>query len=318
MNDDRMQSNPITFKPYDVSSDQDYRRWRESKLAVMAAGSVPSVINVDDPANLDEQEHAAILSACRSTNMAIYRTTGSCAVDKQSIRALGRRFGLVRLDMNLRADEDSITSIRVVPAGESTHYIPYTNRAINWHTDGYYNTTAEQVRGIIMHCVQPADSGGVNCLMDPEIVYLLLRDENPDWVKALMQPDAMTIPANIEAGTELRPAHTGPVFSVEKSTGCLHMRYTTRTRSIAWKDDVDLRKAVGFIRELLAGDSPWIVRHRLQAGEGIICNNVLHAREAFTDNRDAARLLYRARYHDRIKGTEMTASTGEVDNALVE
>ena len=96
-------------------------------------------------------------------------------------------------------------------------------------------------------------------------------------------------------------------------TGCLHMRYTTRARSIAWKDDVNLHKAVGFIRELLAGDSPWIVRHRLQAGEGIICNNVLHAREAFTDNRDAARLLYRARYHDRIKGTEMTAGTGEVD-----
>ena len=103
MNDDRMQSNPITFNPFDVSSEPDYRRWRESKLAVMAAGSVPAVINVDDPANLDEQEHAAILSACRSTNMAIYRTTGSCTVDKQSIRELGRRFGLVRLDMNLRA-----------------------------------------------------------------------------------------------------------------------------------------------------------------------------------------------------------------------
>lgn len=217
-----MQSNPITFSPFDVSRESDYRRWRESKLAVMAGGGVPAVIQVGDLAHLDEQEYAAILSACRSTNMAIYRTTGSCAADKQSIRALGQRFGLERLDMNLRADEDSITSIRVVPAGESTHYIPYTNRAINWHTDGYYNTAGEQVRGIVMHCVQPAESGGVNCLMDPEIVYLLLRDENPDWVKALMQPDAMTIPANMEAGKEIRPAHTGPVFSVEKSTGCLH------------------------------------------------------------------------------------------------
>jgi alpha-ketoglutarate-dependent taurine dioxygenase len=309
--DKRMQSSSATFNPYDLSCDADYRRWREAKLAVMADGHAPPVIQVGDPANLDEQEYAAILSACRSTNMAIYRASGACTVDKQSIRALGRRFGLVRLDMNLRADEDSITSIRVVPAGEATHYIPYTNRAINWHTDGYYNTTGEQVRGIVMHCVQPAESGGVNCLMDPEIVYLLLRDENPDWVNALMQPDAMTIPANIEAGTEIRPAHTGPVFSVEKATGCLHMRYTTRTRSIEWKDDVHLHKAVGFIRELLAGDSPWFVRHRLQAGEGIICNNVLHAREAFTDNRDATRLLYRARYHDRIKGTEMTANTSE-------
>ena len=120
----------------------------------------------------------------------------------------------------------------------------------------------------------------------------------------------MTIPANIEDNVEIRPAQTGPVFSVARDTGALHMRYTARTRSIEWKDDRNTRLAVGFLGELLASDSLYIIRHRLQAGQGIICNNVLHKREAFDD--DAAtgqeRLLYRARYHDRISGTEMVTN----------
>lgn len=294
-------------KPFDLARETDYRHWREDKLADYPTDPGRLAVEVSDPGAPDPQEAAAILACCRKTNMVIYRTTGQRSPDKVAISALGRHFGLERLDMNLRADEDSITSLRVVPAGKATHYIPYTDHAINWHTDGYYNLPDEQVRGFILHCVQPADSGGTNFLMDPEMVYLLLRDENPDWVAALMQPDAMTIPANVENGREIRPAQSGPVFSVEKTTGSLHMRYTTRTRSIVWKDDENLRMAVGYIRALLESDSPWIYRYRLQAGEGIICNNVLHGREAFADGPDAARLLYRARYHDRIKGTEMTA-----------
>jgi alpha-ketoglutarate-dependent taurine dioxygenase len=298
-----------SFKPFDSLHEADYRRWREHKLVDYPERAAQLLVPVVDPADLDTREAAAILACCRKTNMAIYRTTGVRAADKHAVRALGRRFGLERLDMNLRADEDSITSLRVVPAGEATHYIPYTDRAINWHTDGYYNRPEEQVRGIVMHCVQPAASGGTNLLMDQEMAYLLLRDENPDWAAALMQPDAMTVPANVEAGVELRPAQSGPVFWVENDTGSLHMRYTTRTRSIAWKDDVNIRLAVGFLRELLASELPWIFRYRLQAGEGIICNNVLHGREAFEDAGEATRLLYRARYHDRMKGTEMTIET---------
>jgi len=33
---------------------------------------------------------------------------------------------------------------------------------------------------------------------------------------------------------------------------------------------------------------------------GLLCNNVLHDRTAFTDDPDKPRLLYRARYLDRL------------------
>jgi alpha-ketoglutarate-dependent taurine dioxygenase len=307
--------NPSTtdFHPFDLSRPRDYARWRKWKLTGYPVAASDLRVRLSDPGALSESESAAILANCRKANMAIY-DCGDKPFDKALLRRFGLQFGLERLDMNLRADEDSITSLRVVPAADGTHYIPYTSRSLNWHTDGYYNTPDQQVRAIVMHCVQDAASGGENRLLDPEIAYLLLRDANPDYIRALMQPGAMTIPANIEAGSEIRAARSGPVFTVEKNSGSLHMRYTARTRSIIWKDDRDTRMATGFLAELLAGDSPCIFSHRLRAGQGIICNNVLHSRSAFADAADSGkvRLLYRARYHDRIRGTALANFSGEV------
>jgi len=291
--------------PFDPADDRTYRSWREWKLAAYPANAAALSVDVADPFRLSPAEKQALLDRCRKANAAIYHITAGDVADKELVAALGRQFGLARLDRNLRADEDSITSLRVVSESGGAHYIPYTNRPLNWHTDGYYNSADEQVRGVVLHCVSDSAQGGENVYLDHEIAYLLLRDENPAYLVALMQPDAMTIPANTENGVEIRPAQTGPVFSVESSTGSLHMRYTARTRSIIWKDERMTRLAVGFLCEVLGGDSPFLFRHRLRSGEGIICNNILHRREAFADDpaTGRTRLLYRARYHDRIRGT---------------
>jgi alpha-ketoglutarate-dependent taurine dioxygenase len=53
------------------------------------------------------------------------------------------------------------------------------------------------------------------------------------------------------------------------------------------------------MKSLLHNPSPWQFHAKLQAGQGLICNNVLHTRSGFTDG-EHARLLYRARYYDRI------------------
>jgi alpha-ketoglutarate-dependent taurine dioxygenase len=298
---------PETSSPFDLADERAYQCWREWKLSDYPGRAEDLIVSVVNPFRLSKAEKLTLLRRCRKANAAIYRITAGDIADKDLVAALGRQFGLVRLDRNLRADEDSITSLKVMPEGQATNYIPYSNRPLNWHTDGYYNTPDEQVRGVVLHCVSDAAQGGENVYLDHEMAYLLLRDENPAYPAALMQPDAMTIPANIEAGVEIRPAQTGPVFSVEPRSGSLHMRYTARTRSIAWKDDSNTRMAVGFLTELLAGESAWLFRHRLRPGEGIICNNILHKREAFADDpgNGHTRLLYRARYYDRIRGTEL-------------
>jgi alpha-ketoglutarate-dependent taurine dioxygenase len=218
------------------------------------------------------------------------------------VEDLGRQFGLCRLDVNLYADDDGISALQVVGEKRQFEYIPYSNKAISWHTDGYYNTAERRVRGMVLHCVSPAAAGGENALLDHEMIYLQLRDLNPDYIAALMHPEVMTIPANVEGGVEIRPAQSGPVFSVDPEDGHLHMRYTARTRSIEWRQDALTQEAVHCLEALLAAESDYIFHYRLQAGQGIICNNVLHNRTAFTDDESTGqkRLFYRARYYDRV------------------
>jgi alpha-ketoglutarate-dependent taurine dioxygenase len=85
------------------------------------------------------------------------------------------------------------------------------------------------------------------------------------------------------------------------------MRYTARTRSIRWKKTPMVEAAVAFLEQLLNSDSPYIFRGRLEPGMGLICNNVLHDRTGFSDDGQRHRLLYRARYYDRIAGTELAS-----------
>jgi hypothetical protein len=135
--------------------------------------------------------------------------------------------------------------------------------------------------------------------MDHEMAYLMLRDEAPEHIAALMQPDAMLIPERVDEKDGVRPAQGGPVFSLD-AAGYLHMRYTARTRSIAWKQDAATQAALAALERVLAADSPFILRGQLESGMGLLCNNVLHDRAAFSDDPAHPRLLYRARYLDRI------------------
>jgi alpha-ketoglutarate-dependent taurine dioxygenase len=300
---------PLALSPFLLENPARYARWRESKLSGYPERAELLVVEVADARSLSAAEYEKLLSICRKTNMVIYASSHGDPADKEIPRRLGEQFGLVHLDSNLLADEDAITSLQVVAEKSGRGYIPYTSRRLLWHTDGYYNSTSQQIRAMSLHCVRPAATGGENALLDPEIAYIFLRDENPEYIRAFMAADAMTIPANEESG-ENRAAASGPVFSIDPATGSLHMRYTARTRSIEWKADGATRAAVQALEGILASQLPFVFRHRLAAGQGLLCNNVLHNRTEFADDVDngITRLLYRARYYDRIRGTEMNAT----------
>lgn len=291
--------------PFDPSRGDTYRRWLAGKLEHYPENAQQLIVEIRDPGALSRAERDAIIERCRKTNIAIYVCAAKHAYDKKRVQALGEQLGLRHMDNNLCADADRISSVRVMPAGQHQEYIPYSNRALNWHTDGYYNPPAQRIRAFILHCASAAAHGGDNALLDPEIVYLLLRNENANHVRTLMRPDAMHIPANVRAGEEIRSACTGPVFAVDDATASLHMRYSARRKYIRWKTDAATQTAVCFLEELLAGNSSYVFHHRLETGQGIICNNVLHNRTAFVNDSvgHRERLLYRARYYDRIAGT---------------
>jgi alpha-ketoglutarate-dependent taurine dioxygenase len=93
------------------------------------------------------------------------------------------------------------------------------------------------------------------------------------------------------------------------------MRYTARKRSIIWKNDKTVEHALAFLHEILQGN-PYLFRYRLSAGEGVISNNVLHNRSAITDSSsaDEKRLLYRARFYNRVKKCDEEQDLQDVVN----
>ena len=288
-----------TRAAFDLADDAAYHAWRARKLARFPKTLAELVVEVRDPRALSPDERRALIERCERANMAIYASPTAGDADKEIPRQLGLQLGLRDLDANYLADDDGISPLAVAERGTRGEFIPYTNRGIKWHTDGYYNPVERTVRAVLLHCVARAESGGENELLDHEVAYIQLRDLNPQHIRALMAHDAMTVPARIENGRVERPAQAGPVFSVD-ADGFLHMRYTARAVSIEWKRDAATRAALAALEEILGAASPWLFRGRLEPGMGLVSNNVLHTRTPFTESPQHQRLLYRARYYQRV------------------
>lgn len=297
--------------PFHPGNEAAYRAWRDAKLENYPQRGEELIVEVANPFALTDAEYAACWRRIAKTNMVVYATRLGEAEDKAAIKALSAQFGLVHLDANWLADPDGISSLTPrededttpLPAGHDPQrrgdYIPYTHHRIRWHTDGYYNPPARRILAMTLHCVRPAERGGENDLYDHELAYIALREADPAHIRALMAEDAMTIPARTDETGVARTAKTGPALLV--TNGQLHLRYTARSKSIAWKDDAATQAAVAALETLLASGPRGAFRLRLEAGMGLLCNNVLHTRTAFEDRPERRRLLYRARYHEPLR-----------------
>jgi alpha-ketoglutarate-dependent taurine dioxygenase len=285
--------------PYFLENEGEYQAWRARKLKVRQEVSASRVFELDKQGRLSRSMLSLLGKQVAAYNFVIFQSVGE--LDKAEFLALNRQFGLTELDANLGADEDRVTSLQVVGDADSrAQYIPYTNRAMNWHTDGYYNPLERRIDAFALYCVNQAGRGGGNYLFDHEMMYLLIRDQSPAALAALMCEDMLRIPANVQQNRVIRAEESGPVFSLQASSCVLNMRYTSRPQNIVWKTDKPSTEALNLVREILVEGSAMVEVH-LQPRQGIVCNNILHGREAFQDAPDQpARLIYRARYHDAI------------------
>jgi len=282
-----------------------YREWRAARLDCMPRSVDELTVGIGALTSLEMNEKASILECCDRANMAIYNCREAIA-DRTDIRTFAANFGLERLDHHLCANDDGISELTVAIDGLQAGYVPYSDRSLSWHTDGYYNEKSRQIRALILHCASDAPTGGESAVLDPDIAYIRLRDANPAFIEAFEHPECMTIPANKGKQGEIRGTVTGPVFSYDHDGETLHMRYSARRKNIHWRDDPTTTAARKFLSDLLNDESGPVLRFRMQPGQGIICNNVLHNRTAFEDSPSQKRLLYRARFFDRIHTTSRT------------
>lgn len=288
------------FDWQDLSDAHAYQKWRAARLNVAKNSRNRTPVRIADLQNPTESEILELFNRCESENFAFYESPESDAVPP--LGQFAAAFGLRIAETHRSADGTGIVSLKVTDKAAQRGYIPYSPRGMNWHTDGYYNAPDQRISAFVLHCVRPAAEGGINQLFDPELLYIRLRDISPDHIRALMHPEAMTIPENRESNGTLRPASVGPVFFADAETGRLQMRYTARTRSISWRDDPATIAAEASLRACLAADDPLMLRVALKAGQGILNNNILHDRTSFTDEPDTAgRLILRVRFHNRVK-----------------
>ncbi len=246
-------------------------------------------VAIADPAHLTAAERRALLARLHATGAACYRTRPD--PQPAGILALGAQLGLTRLNHHQCAEPDGVARL-TARQDAARRFIPYTRQPLRWHTDGYY--LAPNIRSFILHCVAPAATGGANQLLDPRRLYIALRDEDPELVRALSHPEAFTVPAHLDDGRVRRPEFRGPVFSIDGRL--LHLRYTERTEHIRWRTDTATARTR--IRHLLGTLPPACRELRLETGDGLIAHNVLHCRSAYDDHAERPRLLYRARYLD--------------------
>ena len=287
---------------YNLLTHSNFESWFEQKLLGYRQVLRNPLVEITNPRKLTSFERTALITAITRANMVIYRCRTPERVNQESILSLAAQLGLTRLDLDTTTNNQGLAELADQHIVTEKPSIPFSSAALNWHTDGYYYPTDQAIRSFLLHCERRADSGGCNLLIDHTVIYGLLRRRDPSLVTALTHPNAMTIPAHrSEQGTVIRPACAGPVFFATKD-GALAMRYTSRQRHIQWQKSELVRTALGQLREVLAQASDLVLQHTLEAGEGIICHNILHARSAFTDVTPHSRLLYRARFRDPIRG----------------
>lgn len=279
-----------------------YREWRATKLAHYPKNIADLVVEIGGLEGLLSAERNKILESLRRTNMAIY-TCRDPSADRQAIKTFAANFGLQRLDHHLCANDDGVAELTVATEDRRAGYVPYSDRSLSWHTDGYYNEDPRHVRAVVLHCAEAAQSGGENAILDPEVAYIRLRDADPAFVSAFEHPQCMTIPANVGEQGEIRAAVVGPVFSRDEVSGALHMRFSARKKNIHWRDDPATTAAREYLADMLADENGPVLSYRLLPGQGLISNNILHNRTAFNDGPGNKRLLYRARFFDRVNSS---------------
>lgn len=286
----------------EVYSGESYANWKRAKLAQCEVLRDSRPVEIDDLSHPTADVVRELTSRCDQANLAIYRANGDLGESetRQALRTFASALSLNIAERHRSAGDQGVVALKFSEAAGQKGYIPYSRRPMNWHTDGYYNGPEDRIRAFVLHCVESAEDGGENQLLDPEIALIRLYDRDPRLVAALARFDAMSIPENKEPDGSIRPVSVGPVFFIDESSGRPAMRYTARTRSIEWADRSDVAEAREALNEILASDDPMIVSARLSPGWGIINNNVLHNRTGFQDGQGGNRLVFRVRFNNRV------------------
>ena len=267
----------------------EFLRWAEEKEKNIPQNSDGILVNIHDINNVKPSEIAKIKETIYKHNSCIYSSKIALKSNTNLLKFV-ELVGMRTYDCN-NIDSNEISTITPLQ-NSKINYIPYTDKPLNWHTDGYYDK--KSIFSWLLHCVNPATQGGENYLLDHELVlreYLLRNDD----INNLMAEDALTIPASKDTS---RPEISTYIFSFKNKYKRLHMRFSMRKDNIG--TSAKASPAIIKLREIIEDDcAKYSLTYKLQKNEGIITNNILHGRKAFKDDKVKRKLL-RIRSYERL------------------
>ena len=267
----------------------EFLRWAEEKEKNIPQNSDGILVNIHDINNVKTSEIAKIKETIYKYNSCIYSSKIALKSNTNLLKFV-ELVGMKTYDCN-NIESNEISTITPLQ-NSKINYIPYTDKLLNWHTDGYYDK--KSIFSWLLHCVNPATHGGENYLLDHELVlreYLLRNDD----INNLMAEDALTIP---ESKYTSRSEISTYIFSFKNKYKRLHMRFSMRKDNIG--TSAKANSAVIKLREIIEGNcAKYSLTYKLQKNEGIITNNILHGRKAFKDDKVKRKLL-RIRSYERL------------------
>tara|TARA_B000000441_G_scaffold82058_1_gene55882 strand:- start:1112 stop:1957 length:846 start_codon:yes stop_codon:yes gene_type:complete len=271
-----------------------YNQWCDKKIANFTSNLDDLFVEITDPTKLSKPERDKIIKIISQNNLCFFELQKPVDVEKKHIRLLADSVGMSNYESCNTSDEYFISEI----SNKTEHdivgeYIPYTNKALNWHTDGYYNPITTPILSWMLYCMNPAEEGGINKFLDHELLYIYFNKES-ERIEELMDKSAYCIPKNEAIG---RADEYGYIFNFIKDK--LHMRFTMRMKNIIWKDEV--KDLVGILKKTIEKLRRYQIECKLQKGQGVFTNNVLHMRTSFKETYNDQRLLLRMRAGHRIE-----------------
>ena len=267
----------------------EFLRWAEEKEKNIPQNSDGILVNIHDINNVKISEISKIKETINRYNSCIYSSKVALKINTNLLKFV-ESVGMRTYDCN-NIESNEISTITPLQ-NNKINYIPYTDKSLNWHTDGYYDR--KSIFSWLLHCVNPATQGGENYLLDHELAlreYVLRNDD----VNNLMAEDALTIPASKDTS---RPEISTYIFSFKNKYRRLHMRFSMRKDNIG--TSAKASPAIIKLREIIEDDcAKYSLTYKLQKNEGIITNNILHGRKAFKDDKVKRKLL-RIRSYERL------------------
>ena len=267
----------------------EFLRWAEEKERNIPHNIDGIVVNIHDINNVKISEIAKIKETINKCNSCIYSSKIALKSNTNLLKFV-ESIGMRTYDRN-NIESNEISTITPLE-NNKINYIPYTDKSLNWHTDGYYDK--KSIFSWLLHCVHPATHGGENYLLDHELAlreYVLRYDD----INNLMSEDALTIP---ESKDTSRSEISTYIFSIKNQYKKLHMRFSMRKDNIGTSPKAG--DAVTKLKQIIENDcAKYSLTYKLQKNEGIITNNILHGRKAFKDDKVKRKLL-RIRSYERL------------------